>query len=109
MRTRYPLVAASMMGIAASIAIAKPMFSAEFDPAAFTPTTSPSSVTSGPPEFPGFSAASVWRASAYVLTVPVESCAVMVRSSELMMPEGHRRAAGQIERVAERHRALPDG
>src|SRR5687768_9331158 len=28
--------------------------------AVFTPTTSPREVTSGPPEFPGFSAASVW-------------------------------------------------
>jgi len=47
-----------------------------------TPTTSPSSVTSGPPLLPGLTAASVWMASAMENPFAAGS----VRSTPLTMP-----------------------
>src|SRR3954454_13767781 len=54
-----PFCNCSTIGLAVSTAIAKPMFCASCDPAELMPTTSPSSVSSGPPELPGLIAASV--------------------------------------------------
>jgi hypothetical protein len=43
----------SMTGLAPSMAMEKPMFSADPAPAELMPMTFPARSTSGPPEFPG--------------------------------------------------------
>ncbi len=50
----------SITGFTLSEARANPMFWASPATAVFIPTTRPFDVTSGPPEFPGLMAASVW-------------------------------------------------
>ena len=54
----------SMIGLAASMAMAKPMFWLSWMIAVFMPTTAPLESTRGPPELPGLMAASVWIRSA---------------------------------------------
>ena len=49
-----------MTHVAVSMGMAKPMPWAIAKIAVLMPTTSPRESTSGPPEFPGFSATSVW-------------------------------------------------
>ena len=50
-----------MIGLAGVMAIENPMFWASPATAVLMPTTSPAELTSGPPEFPGLMAVSVWR------------------------------------------------
>src|SRR5918995_1186303 len=52
-----------IVGVTALIWMANPMFSAELVPALLMPMTFPAMSTSGPPEFPGLMAASVWITS----------------------------------------------
>src|ERR671938_334025 len=55
-----PWRSSSMIGLACVMAMEKPMFWASPATAVLMPTTSPAELTSGPPEFPGLMAASVW-------------------------------------------------
>ena len=64
-------------------AIAKQMPCAVWITAVFTPITSPRESTSGPPELPGFSAASVWITS----SMSRPACERMERPVALTMPE----------------------
>jgi len=48
-----------IIGLRVLIGIEKPIFSAPLDTATLIPITSPCKFKSGPPEFPGFNAASV--------------------------------------------------
>ena len=50
--------------------------------AVFTPITSPAEFTSGPPELPGFKAASVWM----ILSIKRPDCAYIERPSALITP-----------------------
>ena len=52
-----------MTDFAESMLIAKPTFWLPPASAVLMPTTSPAAFTSGPPEFPGLIAASVWSMS----------------------------------------------
>ena len=67
---------------AMSIATAKLIDCAPRMIAVLTPTTSPRELSSGPPELPGFSAASVWITSGIRRPVPER----MLRPSALTMP-----------------------
>ena len=82
------LTACVMVSLAASIAMAKPMFSACCAPAVLIPITWPSRFTSGPPEFPGLMAASVWITWVYVREPPEKfgSATFTSRFSEETMP-----------------------
>ena len=61
--TFLPAVSWSITDLAESMLIAKPMFWLLPARAVLMPTTSPAALTSGPPEFPGLMAASVWSMS----------------------------------------------
>src|SRR2546428_9722147 len=67
---------------AVSIAVAKQMPCAGRIIAVFTPMTSPREFTSGPPELPGLSAASVWITS----SIKRPDCARSERPSALTTP-----------------------
>jgi hypothetical protein len=63
-----------MTQAAVSIATAKLIDCAPRITAVLTPTTSPREFSSGPPELPGFSAASVWITSGISRPVPAACC-----------------------------------
>ena len=63
-----------MMGLAESMAMAKPMFWLSSMMAVLMPTTAPLESTSGPPELPGLMAASVWIRSERRPSGPVDAC-----------------------------------
>ena len=62
--------------------IAKQIPCAPWITAVFTPITSPRELTNGPPEFPGFSAASVWM----IPSISRPDSARIVRPNALTTP-----------------------
>src|SRR5581483_9405765 len=84
----WPVFSWLMIGMALSMARAKPMFWASPATAVLIPTTSPLALSSGPPELPGLMAASVWRTWRRVSVLPPEpwSPAEIVRSRAETMP-----------------------
>jgi hypothetical protein len=100
-RTRPSLISSPATSFAVSIEIAKAIPCAGWITAVLTPITRPSHATSGPPELPGLSAASVWITS----SISRPDCERRLR------PSAHhagRHGALEAERVADRDRELPD-
>ena len=82
-RMKPSLMSFAATNFAVLMAVAKQMPCAPRITAVFTPITSPRDVTSGPPELPGLSAASVW----ITLSIRRPDCARSERPSALTTPE----------------------
>ena len=84
-RTRPIVIRSLITAFAVLIGMAKPMPALWFEPPVairlLMPMTSPREFSSGPPEFPGLMAASVWMASS--ISAP---SGVRMGRTELMMP-----------------------